>query len=368
MAAERISPSVMPYAGMSPSMNNEHDRAGRAELARRVARLCRGVLVEDGETATASASAGHFLIPNDVLLTDEAAAMGIHSEAHLLGGVVPARFVATKAISHGLLTEDAQVPAAWVPGLAARLGNCVLRGFTVFSAADAAAAGRLMLAHGPVRLKDVEGTSGRDQWVVEDAAALDDRIAAIDPDRLAITGLVIEENLVDVVTYSVGTVRLFDQSIAYWGTQRLTLNNHGEQVYGGSQLHCVRGGFAALHGLTLALELAEVISKAERYDRAVFAAYPALFASRRNYDVVVGCDPAGRRRAGVLEQSWRVGGASGAELLAFEAFAADPARDRIDCATVEIYGSVDMAPPGAALYYSGVDPVAGPITKYAVET
>ena len=45
-----------------------------------------------------------------------------------------------------------------------------------------------------------------------------------------------------------------------------------------------------------------------------------FFASRRNYDVVAGLDARGQRRCGVLEQSWRVGGASPAELVALAAF------------------------------------------------
>jgi hypothetical protein len=34
---------------------------------------------------------------------------------------------------------------------------------------------------------------------------------------------------------------------------------------------------------------------------------------------------------------------------------------------MEVFGEVDAAPPHATLYYSGVDPVTGPLTKYAVE-
>ena len=44
------------------------------------------------------------------------------------------------------------------------------------------------------------------------------------------------------------------------------------------------------------------------------AAFPGLFASRCNYDVVTGADGVGKHHSGVLEQSWRAGGASGAEI------------------------------------------------------
>ncbi len=358
--------SVMPYADAARPMNNEHDRASRAELARRVARLGHGQVIEGG-AGVVQARAGLFLVPYDVLEAEEAARMGIVREEQLFGGVAPHRFIATKIVSHGLLVADARAPSGWSGDAAAALGDSVLHGFSVFSEADARAAGRLLLAHGPIRLKDVEATAGRGQVVVQSAEALDAAIEAIDPVVLARSGLVIEENLTDVITYSVGTVRLFGQAIAYWGTQRLTIDNHGEEVYGGSQLHCVRGGFdALLDGQGIAPEIAEAVRKAAHFDTMLFAAYPGLFASRRNYDVVMGRDAQGRQRIGVLEQSWRAGGASGAEILAFEALAANPDLAEVTCATMEIYGEADAAPPDAALYYGGVDPVAGPLTKYAV--
>ena len=71
-------------------------------------------------------------------------------------------------------------------------------------------------------------------------------------------------------------------------------------------------------------------------------------------------------RIGVLEQSWRAGGASGAEIAAFEVFAADPSRTSVEAATVEVYGAVDAAPAGAAVYFSGIDPVVGPMSKFTV--
>ena len=341
---------------------NLYDLSAQAELARRIARLGGGTVVEPGDVARSEL----FLIPDDTMLLEHAAAEGIAKEAQLYGGVVPNRFVATKIVTHGLLSESAPAPAGWQVGLAAELGDAVLRGFSVFSWADARAAGRLLLRHGPIRLKDVEGTSCSGQVVIRGQAELDRAIAALDTEILAQGGLVIEENLEPVMTYSVGISRLFGQSIAYWGTQRLTRNNHENEVYGGSQLHCVRGGWAELMAIGGSAGHAEVIQKAWRYDRAVFAAYPTMFASRRNYDVAVGWDALGDRKIGVLEQSWRMGGASGAEIAAFEAFAADPSLQTVDTATVEIYGAAGAVPPGASVYFSGNDPVVGPLTKYAV--
>jgi hypothetical protein len=83
--------------------------------------------------------------------------------------------------------------------------------------------------------------------------------------------------------------------------------------------------------------------------------------------VLFGRDASGRMRAGVLEQSWRIGGASAAEVMAIDAFRRDPRRMRTRCATVEVYDVDAPVPRGAFVYYRSIDPKAGPLTKYAVE-
>ena len=67
----------------------------------------------------------------------------------------------------------------------------------------------------------------------------------------------------------------------------------------------------------------------------------------------------------MLEQSWRIGGASGAEIAALEAFRADPALRVVRASTVEVYGEAPTPPPDAIVYFSGVDERVGPLTKYA---
>ena len=51
-----------------------------------------------------------FFVPDDTLLLDEAACLGIRSPNDLYGGVVPDLFVKTKAITHGLVGRDAERP------------------------------------------------------------------------------------------------------------------------------------------------------------------------------------------------------------------------------------------------------------------
>lgn len=222
-----------------------------------------------------------------------------------------------------------------------------------------------MLEKGAVRIKEVGASAGLGQHVVEEEDVLDEILNVLGETTCA-EGLVLEENLSEVITYSVGTSLLGSRSIAYWGTQRLTRDKAGRLAYGGTSLFCVQGGFEALSAQELSPELTAAIDHARRFDVACRQAYPGLFASRRNYDIAVGLDASGRERIAVLEQSWRAGGATGAEIAAFERFAQSPDLPFVRTSTWEIHGDADAAPTGATVYYSGVDPVAGPLSKYAV--
>jgi hypothetical protein len=94
--------------------------------------------------------------------------------------------------------------------------------------------------------------------------------------------------------------------------------------------------------------------------------YKGVIASRRNYDVAQGMDAHGIWKSGVLEQSWRVGGASPAEIMAFETFKKDPGREFVRVCCVERYGEDIAIPENAQVYYQGVDDDTGPLTKYAL--
>lgn len=343
-----------------------HDRQSRIALARRLADIMGwtfgGDLSDDIEPSFRA-----YLVPHDALLRADADALGIRGADDVYGGVVPHAFIATKSITHPLIDRYAAAPAGWSHAFARWAGDSVLRGYTAFSRADAVIAATLLLRHGPVRVKAVSGIGGSGQTLVRDGSELDAALDTIDATELERDGVAVEEHLEDNVTFSVGCVECNGERIAYCGTQRTVVNPHGHEVYGGSTLDVVRGGFDTLAGSDLPAGRREAVELASRYDAAAFAAYPDAFASRRNYDVLTGRDGSGVRRSGVLEQSWRIGGASGAELVAFDAFRRDPLRARIRCATVEVYDEQCPVPPGAFVYYRGVDPVVGGLTKYALE-
>ncbi len=306
-----------------------------------------------------------YFVPSETIIgLDVAARLGIRSEDDLFGGVVPSMFMGTKTITHPLVSEQASAPPTWSHDFADRVFNSVLRGYTAFTKEDARHAGSRLLEHGPTRIKLARGIGGRGQFVVDGIAELARIIDTIDDDEIATAGVVLEEHLEGATTYSVGRVCIAGITATYWGTQRMTKNNRGVDVYGGSDLVVVRGDFDALEPYVDGDATRAAIAHARIYDDAARACFDGFFASRRNYDVVHGADALGHLRVGVLEQSWRVGGASGAEIEALLAFRDDPTLHVVRARTVEVYG--DASPPdGATVLYSGVDEKAGPLTLYA---
>lgn len=341
-----------------------YEREARRCLAERLAGLKGLAFVGEG-TLDGRAGPGCYFVPDDTLTCAQAERLGIRSEHDLFGGVVPHPFVATKAITQPLIDREADAPEGWSMRFHEDAPHAVLRGFTVFSAADAQRAAARLLRIGPFRTKPVRATGGRGQAVVRDLDALQAQLDAIDPASLARDGLVLEENLDRVETLSIGRVVVGELVASYYGRQRLTTDNTGEEAYGGSTLTLVRGDFDGLAGACPDEATRIALAQARSYDARARESFPGLLLSRSNYDVAQGVDAGGRPRSGVLEQSWRLGGATPAEVVALEALRAEPGLRWVRASCHEVYGA--CTPPADALVlFSGEDGSVGRITLYAV--
>ncbi len=287
-----------------------------------------------------------FFVPDQTLLLEEAVNLGIRDSDDLYGGVVPHPFTKTKAISHQLLDDRANRPKGWSTIFAERIRDVVLPGYTAFDVRDARLATERMLQHGAaIRAKKPLSSGGRGQIVVRDFETLDRFLADFTRDEIATYGIVLEENLQLPQTLSVGRVNLHDVTITYHGKQRRTKDNEGRTVYGGTDLVCVRGDWAALEILPKAEKVRKAVEQAKLYDSAM-SAYAGFIASRRNYDVGQGMDVHGVWRSGVFESSWRAGGASPAELLAMTRFLDDPDLQVAEVSHVEKFGDISEPPRG----------------------
>jgi len=340
-----------------------HETVVQQALAERIAKLLGATFVGAYDPALHQ---GHSLyyIPSDTLIGKQAGdALNICSVDDFFGGLIDYPFMATKAISHPLLSDATARPEGWSDRFFEDAADAVLNGYSVFNAADAKRAGLLLLKQGPVRVKPVLATAGRGQVVVSSEAELDEALAQQDMAEVEEWGLVLEEDLHEVITYSVGQIQVAGITLSYHGTQSLTEDNNGETVYGGSQLWLVRGDYDELLKLDLDDDVRRSVTQAMSYEKAALDCFPDFLASRRNYDIAHGTNSRGQVCSGVLEQSWRIGGASPAEVEALVAFAADPTLMRIGASSHEIYGPTTL-PANAHVLYEGDDPDVGLISKF----
>ncbi|WP_346797836.1 DUF3182 family protein [Halomonas sp. Bachu 37] len=341
----------------------EHERITHGELAKRLAKL-QGLEFAGEYDPSLHDDDNVYFVPIDTITdVDKARRLGIRSEHDLFGGVVPQPFIATKSITHPLISLDAKAPQGWSSNFARQVSDAVFAGFSVFSLDDARKAGAQLLERGPLRTKLVRSTAGRGQALISRLEELEEILATLDENEIATYGLVLEEHIEDIVTHSVGQVRVGELLISYFGTQHLTEDNSGDMVYGGTDLVIVKGGFDTLLALDLPEEIRLAVAQAQTYDVAATKCFPGFFASRRNYDVAYGRDSQGRHISGVLEQSWRIGGASSAEVFALEALRSAAEGQVIRASSMEIYGTQQAPPSHATILFSGDDAQVGPITK-----
>jgi len=336
----------------------DHEYATHQKLAEILAQLLGISVFNPGQPA---GQANHYYyLPTETLIGQQ---QGIRCEQDLFGGLVSHPYMATKAISHPL-PANAVFPPGWTDAFAQQASGALLRGYTIFSKDDARRAADLLLRSGPVRVKPVLARAGRGQQVIDTLDALDPLLATLDDKALGLWGLVLEEDLHEVETFSVGQVRVAGLTCSYYGTQQLTKDHQGQQVYGGSDLMVVRGDYQALLQRPLEDYLRLAINQAMTYEQAAERHFPGFIASRRNYDIARGLDARGHLRSGVLEQSWRQGGASSAELLAVRAFADDPTLQQVRASTHEVFGTPEL-PADATLFYEGDDSELGQFCKFA---
>ncbi|MBD9603339.1 DUF3182 family protein [Pseudomonas sp. PDM10] len=294
-----------------------------------------------------------YLLPTQTLVGAAAARqLGVKGPEDLWGGYVEYDFICTKAISHGLRNKNARAPQGWSPLFCERVRSVVLDGLSVFSMDDARPAAEHLLYTGPIRIKPIHACAGRGQEVIESLDQFDAILARPEAKALFTEGVVLEQDLDHVITHSVGQSFIGDTVLSYCGDQYLTEDGQGEQVYGGSNLLVVRGDYDDLLELEVPDDVRLAIRQAQVFDRAADEAYPGFYASRRNYDIAQGVDSNGKPRSGVLEQSWRMGGASSAEVAALQSFVNDPGMRAIRVSSVETYSDQPL-PADAIEVYRG---------------
>jgi len=279
------------------------------------------------------------------------------------GGIVHHGFMTTKLVTHPHWHDDDNLPEGWARSFAACLQDCVLSGFSVFSHRHALEAAGALLKKHKIRFKNPYASGGKDQTVIETVRSLDGFLETVSDSDIA-NGLVVEEDVENSSTYSVGQVQIENHIGSYLGRQYTSHDKDGSVAYAGSRLHMVRGGWDTLLNQLQSPVAHRIVENARRYDEAA-RQHLGLVASRRNYDVLVGPITENGVRCGVLEQSWRVGGASPAEVLAIEKLTQDETVIAVQAMVRETQDQKPAFKEKDFIVYAGDDDFGRPLHKYA---
>src|SRR5262249_55992603 len=109
-------------------------------------------------------------------------------------------------------------------------------GYAVFNLDGGRVAARRLLELGPIRIKEPLAAGDKGQAVAATIEQVNTFLETFDAAEIAVHGLVLESNLRDVTTVSIGQITIDDMTIAYHGKQRVAINNEGSPTYGGSNL------------------------------------------------------------------------------------------------------------------------------------
>lgn len=235
----------------------------------------------------------------------------------LFGGIATRLVFFDKTIIHPVVPGADVVPPVWISKVAEHVGDAAFRGFACFSRSDTITAGVILFNAGipEIRLKPVSIDAGLGQKVARSYGELEQQVAAFS-DSYVSAGITVEENLSSVVrTVDVGTYQIGNQHFSYVGTQRETLFHGDPGRWGGVAMYVRRGTLDELASWLTVPSLKTAVLQAKALDDAVDL-IPGMYVTRANYDVIQGFDETGTFRSALLEQSWRIGGSSPAEVLA----------------------------------------------------
>ncbi|MBI5721167.1 MAG: DUF3182 family protein [Burkholderiales bacterium] len=344
------------------SHGRDHDLRTHANVARGIAALL-GVDYVEGLSALPFLDGPAYFVPSRTLGPEDELAAFVGNADDFYGGFVPHPFIATRLITHPLVSPEARAPQGWSREMAAQTRQAVLAGRSVFTPADARAAADELLRRGRVRVKVPAGIHAGQQ-VIAHRDELDRLLADIDVRALLAQGLVLEQNLQQARTCSVSQVQLGPWLASCVGTRHLTFNGRGQELHGGCTIDVVLGDMEALFDLRLSDRMYFAVEQALAYHRAALHCYPGLMVSRCSYDVVQGLDEQGRWHSGVLEPSWHINGASGAEIAALQALLDDPRLHTVRASVHEVYGPGTRVPASATTLFDGTDEHGDRLVRY----
>lgn len=298
-----------------------------------------------GLEATARDVAGGarmYFLPHMTLCDPSTVArLGIRHD-NFYGGCVAHPHERTKLLMHELPHPGAARPDGWNPEFARAVSRLAAPGSSVFGMDDLRDAARGVLERfGRARIKLATGADGLGQFVIDRQDRLDDVLEEVVAANVIDNGACVEVDLSDPITYSVNTDTIGALRISSVGIHRRDMTNPMAQTEIGTDYHMVAGDVDDIRLDWTGLNeehVRRIVRIVREFDREVSLHLPHILVTRNTYQAIVGRDPHGRLRMGILEQSWRRGGSSANTLLAAREFQRDSSVAQVSCSQDNRFG------------------------------
>lgn len=228
-----------------------------------------------------------------------------------------------KAILH--TTTSQSVPSFYSHHFACSVSELVVPGLTVFTKEEALFAHKIMQnrAGKEVRLKYPDKSDGRDQFSIVNREHLAGILGSVDEREVVEKGLVLETNVRDVETVSVGYCVLGDQTYSFIALQKNDIApEDGRDRYVGALVRVVKGNVSSLRSVAKNSKEEKAIEACVKFDAQY--SYFEPVASRISYDYLHGYDDKGNLMSGVTDITGRLGGTCPALVMSVMEYKENP--------------------------------------------
>lgn len=263
-----------------------------------------------------------YLVFPKTIGPETAGLYGIGKPEDFYGAFVEHPFLVGKTAFHEPVSSD--TPFYYSEEFAGSVSDFVLPGYSVFTQSDGVKAYGLMLGKGfkDVRLKLSDKSDGEGQSVIADKKHLKKLLGTVPAYDLQKKGIVLEPNLRDHRTISVGFAQFGNDVFSFIANQKNDVYE-GRDRYIGADAIIVRG---QMDNLLKMLQLDDPHRDAVEKALGFYNAYSYFdpVASRLSFDVLEGLDAKGNRLSGVTDITGRLGGTCPALILAALEMQRDP--------------------------------------------
>ena len=219
-----------------------------------------------------------------------------------------------KAILHK--TNTVNTPDFYSVNFSKIVEDLVLPGVTVFSKEGIEKAYKeIGYVSRAVRIKIPNESDGRDQFTVENQTELRTVINKLQEEKISTEGLVLEVNLYDQNTISVGYCDLQGERYSFLALQKNDVApEDGRDRYMGAKIRVVRGNISNLSAIANNRNEEIAIIKSQKFDQ--FYSYFNPSISRISYDCLFGKTSKEDSLSGITDITGRLGGTCPALIMA----------------------------------------------------